>query len=599
MVEDLLKKLLIENKDVLISQGLEDFLNKSIKKKFDLPDLFSLSTELYSKGLFSLNSKLLKTVLSQDNFNYFVFSKQNPLPQDDIYKIDLNKPIQSRLPKNYSFFGKMIFEKYYPSLLEKLNQSLSKEGKYIGANSIASVFKQEFGKVIGDESELEKILESERNFNKLNLYDSGAPESSYILSFDQNLSKLKRTIASLKNFDNKKELILLAHNEEEVEKLKQEDFIMQNLLSIEKELGVNGVYNKNNPNLNIRIVNLSEDVDKYMSYNIGAIKALTSNSKYVSFLNNGDVLDSKGFSSLKSKLKNNKNFAIGGISYFNKSGKKVDDVNLRWRNYLLKDHKGDYLNEFENYSLFDFSNHLISAKNLEELLLRDKFIFDPRLNKHSSENDFFRRFVSKYSPESVVYEDSISVNKEKGVDFDTRNGKKNIIFITSTLENTHGVPVVMNNLSNNLDKNKYNVFYFVNDFDSKKIKFYDSSKEDFIEASNRQELFEILKSHNPSFLEDIDIIHSHTWHLADDFKHFHTKNIYTGEHEEDNLKFKDFLGNFSKAKFIFTDHSNPTEDLANINEAYFKNKGYENLSTEKKKQIIEKYKINSLNDSDW
>ena len=68
---------------------------------------------------------------------------------------------------------------------------------------------------------------------------------------------------------------------------------------------------------------------------------------------------------------------------------------------------------------------------MEELLLSDKFVFDPRLDKHSAENDFFRRFVNKYSDKGIDYLEEISAHKEKNLNFNTKNGKKNILFITS------------------------------------------------------------------------------------------------------------------------------------------------------------------------
>jgi glycosyltransferase involved in cell wall biosynthesis len=599
-VEQSIRNFLSENRAELIKNNLDIFLDKSRKREFSFEDVLSLSDEFTKMGLFSLNSSLLKTILSQENFNYFIFSKQAPLPQDDIYKIDLKKHASQRISEDsYQFFKGGLFEKYYPFLLEKLKDSLINEKKYIEAQGILGVHNKEVNNTNID-SQLEEILASGKKFNKENFYPTTSPESSYILRFDSNFSNLKKTVQSLNSFDNKKELILLINNAKDLEKLKNERFIRENLLSIESEEGVKNVFRKGSSNLNIRIIDLGEERGQYIPYNIGTLKALFSSPNYISFLKNGDVLAKEGFLSLKSELENGKEFVIGGMSYLNKQGKEVDDINLRFRKYITKNLGKDYLNEFENYSLFDFSNHLILSKNLEEILISDKFIFDPRLDQNSAENDFFRRFVNKYSHENVSYKDNISAHREKEADFETKNGKKNIIFITSTLENTHGVPVVVNNLSNNLDKSKYNVFYLVNDFDSKKIKFYDSTKKNFIEASNRKELFEILKSHNSSFFDDVDIIHSHTWHLADDFKHFHTKNINTGIHEEDETKFKDFLNYFSKAKFIFTDHSNPSEDLANINESYFPNSNYENLSDREKQNFIDKNKLKVIDSSpDW
>jgi len=598
-VENSLKKILVSHKEELIKNNLDFFFGQIPKKNFSFEDLLSLSTQLDKKGLFSLNSLLLKTVLSQDNINYFTFSKQALLPQDDIYKVDLKKPPINRIESNNSyFFNGGLFEKYYPLLLEKLKDSLYKEGRYMESQGVNSVFNKEFN-LSNDDKGLENKLYSDRKFVQENLYPSSSPESSYVLHFDNNIENLKRTIDSITSFGKKKELILLVDNSKEVDSLRKEEFIKKNLLSIEDENSFQDIDSKDNDSLNIRIVDLKGGFNKYTSYNLGALKSLSSNSKYVSFLKNGDVLDKGGFSNLISRLEGGKLFAVGGISYFDTSGKKVDDVNLRWRDYLYKNYKRDHLDKFENYSLFDFSNHVISSKNLEELLLSDKFVFDPRLDKHSAENDFFRRFVNKYSDKGIDYLEEISAHKEKNLNFNTKNGKKNILFITSTLENTHGVPVVVNNISNNLNKDKYNVFYFVNDFDSKKIRFFDSSKKNFIEATSRKELFEILKTYNPSFFDDVNIIHSHTWHLADDFKHFHTKNIRTGVHEEDETKFKDFLNYFSNAKFIFTDHSNPSEDLANINESYLKGKDYQKLSDLEKQKFLDNYKVHSIDDKDW
>lgn len=131
--------------------------------------------------------------------------------------------------------------------------------------------------------------------------------------------------------------------------------------------------------------------------------------------------------------------------------------------------------------------------------------------------------------------------------------KRHIAYFCTTKDNTHGVPVVMNNIASRLEKNRnFDVSYIINDFDGQNIHFTHNNKEH--NFSNREEFTRFLEDNDIR----IDILHSHTWHLSDYYKPFHT--------DRDQMDLPTFLKRLGNPKLVYTNHANPTEDLRRMKE---------------------------------
>lgn len=134
--------------------------------------------------------------------------------------------------------------------------------------------------------------------------------------------------------------------------------------------------------------------------------------------------------------------------------------------------------------------------------------------------------------------------------------KIHLAFVCTTKENTHGVPVVMNNIADQLKQDpRYEVSYITNCFEDQEIKYTNPEGQEFT-FKNRKEFLKFVQQKGIK----IDIVHTHTWHLSDHYKPFHT--------ERDNLNLEDFLIGLGSPRLIYTDHSNPTEDLRRIRERH-------------------------------
>jgi glycosyltransferase involved in cell wall biosynthesis len=135
---------------------------------------------------------------------------------------------------------------------------------------------------------------------------------------------------------------------------------------------------------------------------------------------------------------------------------------------------------------------------------------------------------------------------------DDEKRKIKVSFFCNTLENTHGVPVVMNNTSQQLiASGQYEVSYITNSFDNNEINYIDSDGNEF-SFRNRTEFTEFVKREGV----EIDVLHSHSWHISDYYSPFHTSR--------DEMDLPDFLRQLGQPKFVHTNHANPTEDLRRI-----------------------------------
>ncbi|MEM4263313.1 MAG: glycosyltransferase family 4 protein [Candidatus Woesearchaeota archaeon] len=164
--------------------------------------------------------------------------------------------------------------------------------------------------------------------------------------------------------------------------------------------------------------------------------------------------------------------------------------------------------------------------------------------------------------------------------------KKTLVFVGTTKENTHGVPVVMNNIRTQLEQNpNYDVFSLISSFDNHELKLYDKDG-NCQTFKNREDFVKFAKEKGFK----IDIMHVHSWHVADSYIPFHTK-------ERDGMAFADFLAKLDKPKMIFTDHCNPPEILSKIKE--HNGVDYAKLTKEQKEEFLRNEDVKKYLDSDW
>ncbi|MCR4284997.1 MAG: glycosyltransferase family 4 protein [archaeon] len=594
-----IRGILFSHKDELVEAGLKDVLQTTYEGPLEFSDCLNISNKLREAGLHKIDTLFLQEIVSQDAFNYHDVAEKGRLPQDDLYKVNMGLE-KFGDPDTLKFFGGGGDPSHnYSSAWGRLAESLSAEKRYVEAMGALSVSKKESR---GEKKEaggphIPKDLSQLLGPN--NLHGDGSPETSYIVFHNNDPDSLRRTIQSIdsNSVGLQKEVVVLVDNTREMDRLRKDAKLRKRIISFEDESSIQRV-GKTDHNVKIRLVRVNGGANEYSAFNIGAIKAVSSRPEHVSFIRGGDVLREGAYAELKKGLGEGKGISLGEIGYVGKDQQQVVDVQKKWKDYLIGRFGGDLSGQGRGQSIFDISGHLIKRKNLEELLSDDPFVFNPRLNKHSAEQEFFHRFLDKYSEGAVSYTSKTVADRQRDIDLTLDKSKKNVIFVSTTLENTHGVPVVMNNVARNLDTNEFGVFYLVNDFDTKKWRLYDSSRKSFIEAANREELFETIKSHNPDFLKGIDVLNTHTWHISDEFKHFHTLDRETEEHDEDPMKLGDFLGRFYNAKVVFTDHSNPTEDLLNIDENYRLPRGFEALTPAEKERFIQGNKIKAIK-GDW
>lgn len=116
-----------------------------------------------------------------------------------------------------------------------------------------------------------------------------------------------------------------------------------------------------------------------------------------------------------------------------------------------------------------------------------------------------------------------------------------------------GVPIVMLNISRGLNGGPFTFSYITNHFDSNQIEYFDESGL-VGKFADRASFIKFVRKNGLQF----DVLHFHSWHYSDHYKPFHSNR--------DKLGIKawvDMLAS-SGTKIIYTDHSNPTEDLRRI-----------------------------------
>ncbi len=164
--------------------------------------------------------------------------------------------------------------------------------------------------------------------------------------------------------------------------------------------------------------------------------------------------------------------------------------------------------------------------------------------------------------------------------------KKTLVFVGTTKENTHGVPVVMNNIRTQLEQNpNYDVFSLISSFDNHELKLYDKDG-NCQTFKNRKEFVNFAKEKGFK----IDMMHIHSWHVADSYIPFHAKNT-------DTMQIREFLDKLGKPKVIFTDHCNPPEILSKIKE--YNGVDYANLTKEDKDAFLRNEDSKKHLETDW
>ncbi len=134
--------------------------------------------------------------------------------------------------------------------------------------------------------------------------------------------------------------------------------------------------------------------------------------------------------------------------------------------------------------------------------------------------------------------------------------KTDLTFFCTTKENTHGVPVVMNNIADYLQEDgMFNVNFVTNNFDNTDLELTHHNGGVF-SFGCRRELASFMKRHGIK----VDVFHTHSWHPSDYYKPFHTPR--------DPTDLVTFLSDIGKPRLVYTDHSNPTEDLRRIRERH-------------------------------
>ncbi len=149
---------------------------------------------------------------------------------------------------------------------------------------------------------------------------------------------------------------------------------------------------------------------------------------------------------------------------------------------------------------------------------------------------------------------------------------RHISFVCNTLENTHGVPIVMKNIADYLKKNtNLEVSFIGNHFDNNVITYVDADDREW-KFRDREEFTTWLNDNDVK----IDVLHSHTWHLSDYYLPFHS--------DRDEMDLPTFLEELGRPKLIYTDHANPTFDLDRISELHGLH--YLGLSQEEKERFL-------------
>ena len=220
---------------------------------------------------------------------------------------------------------------------------------------------------------------------------------------------------------------------------------------------------------------------------------------------------------------------------------------------------------------------------------------------------------------------------------------KRIALFGATKENCgQGVPIVMTNIVRYLSGEKFAFSYIVNDFDTNKIKYFDETGtvRDFqdraaflnfiqkqtlptkvpsdslgqigrLKRTSDKSLFPMalgscshrithqlrpINMNGRSILSvtskqgiRFDVLHFHSWHYSDHYKPFKS--------ERDEIGVEVFIEQLGKPKVIYTDHSNPTEDLRRIYDHH--GVDYVSLSDEDKEAFLQTHGLGNFGLKYW
>jgi len=162
---------------------------------------------------------------------------------------------------------------------------------------------------------------------------------------------------------------------------------------------------------------------------------------------------------------------------------------------------------------------------------------------------------------------------------------KRIALLGATKEDCgQGVPIVMTNIVRYLSGETFAFSYIVNDFDTNQIKYFDETGtlRDF---QDRAAFLNFIQKQGIRF----DVLHFHSWHYSDHYKPFKT--------ERDEIGVEVFIEQLGKPKVIYTDHSNPTEDLRRIYDHH--GIDYVSLSDEDKEAFLQTHGLGNFGLKYW
>ncbi|MBV8520846.1 MAG: glycosyltransferase family 4 protein [Acetobacteraceae bacterium] len=162
---------------------------------------------------------------------------------------------------------------------------------------------------------------------------------------------------------------------------------------------------------------------------------------------------------------------------------------------------------------------------------------------------------------------------------------KRVALLGATKEDCgQGVPIVMANIVRYLSGEMFTFSYIVNDYDSNHMKYFDETGKvrDF---QDRAAFLNFIQKQGIRF----DVLHFHSWHYSDHYKPFKS--------ERDAIGVEVFIEQLGKPKVIYTDHSNPTEDLRRIHAHHGIN--YGSLSDEDKEAFLQAHGLGNFSPKYW
>lgn len=148
----------------------------------------------------------------------------------------------------------------------------------------------------------------------------------------------------------------------------------------------------------------------------------------------------------------------------------------------------------------------------------------------------------------------------------------------------HGVPIVLANIVRGLNSEPFSFVHIINDFDTTDIQYYDECGQTMC-FDNRGQFLNFVRQQGIAF----SVLHFHSWHFADYYKPFHSAR--------DPLDIMDFIALLGRPKVVYTDHSNPMEDIRRIQVHHGINYGA--LSDDEKETFLRTHNLNCFTLENW